>query len=93
MELIPLNDFLRETSYLRKGDYIYEHNNERAPVNNEMDISKLYQVWEADGHKLQIYSMASKDDMIEINLETLTGFWWILRLPDNVRKCIGLPIS
>lgn len=88
MEFTALKDFLLTDLYLQNGDYVYNHDNNDYPLKKELDASKLYVVISADGHKLKAISFSGKEG--EIDLTTTTGFWWVLKLPEVVRKNIGL---
>lgn len=88
MEFIPLREFLLSGAYLQNGDYVYCHNKEGYPLQKDMDASMLYVITATDGHKLETISFSGLETMID--LEKGNDFWWILKLPEPIRKKIGL---
>lgn len=88
MEFIELKDFLPKRLYLKNGDYVYYYDREGYPLQKDLDASRLYVITVADGHKLEVVSFSGKE--AKIDLEAVTGYWWVLKLPEFVRQKMGL---
>ncbi len=84
-----LSDFLSKNIFLEKGDYLYHHNKIDYPKKEEIDLANLYFVLDANNKLLKLYPM-SGNTTIDIDLSIERGNWWILKLPVDVRKSIGL---
>jgi len=88
MEFTSLNDFLQSDQYLQNGDYVYRHNKADYPLQKDLDATGLYVITASNGHKLEAVSFSGQE--ASIDLEAEKGFWWVLKLPEWVRKKIGL---
>lgn len=88
MEFDTLEDFLSKGTYLQNGDYVYKHDKQDYPLQKEIDANELYVITSADKHHLKALSFTGV--VKEIDLEKADGFWWVLKLPETVRKQIGL---
>lgn len=88
LEFDELKEFLLKDIYLQNGDYVYRHDKEGYPLQKEVDANELYVITSANGHKLKALSFTGKEK--EIDLEKEEGFWWVLKLPEFVRRKIGL---
>jgi hypothetical protein len=89
LEYINLQEFLLRNASLKIGDYLYRHDKNEYPLKNEHNISNLFFVTKGNGHKLTIHNIASSN-IEQVDLNVTTEFWWILPLPDSIRKKIGL---
>jgi len=89
LEYISLSEFLNNSIYLQKGDYLYKHNKDEYPLKKDYDISNLFFVIENNQHKLKVHNM-SNNNVINMDLSSTSEHWWILALPNSVRKQIGL---
>lgn len=88
IEFAELKDFLSKGLYLKTGDYVYHHDREGYPLQKDLDASGLYVITTANGHKLEVVSFSSEE--AKIDLETVTGYWWVLKLPEPIRQKMGL---
>lgn len=86
---INVKTFLVTKQFLKKGDYLYENVNNQAPIQKDYDISKLYFVIDYNGHNLTIQNMSNNTTMT-VDLTLLNDNWFVLPIPPNVRKQIGL---
>lgn len=89
LEYINLNDFLSNNTFLKKGDYLYKHDKNVYPLQNEIDIANLFFVTNSIGHQLTICNM-STSSINKVNLSTTAENWWLLPLPKLIRQQIGL---
>ncbi|SFN60001.1 hypothetical protein SAMN05444143_1341 [Flavobacterium succinicans] len=89
LEYINLTEFLNRNIPLKKGDYLYKHDKNEYPLKNEYDISNLFFVTESNGHKLTIHNM-SNSNIEQVDLSSTSEIWWLLPLPNLIRKQIGL---
>lgn len=89
LEYTYITDFLSKGIYLKKGDYLYQHDSNEYPKTDEFTTANLYFVIENKNHNLKIHNM-SNNNILEVDLNQLSGHWWILALPNFFRKQIGL---
>ncbi|AMO19762.1 hypothetical protein [Flavobacterium columnare] len=89
LKYIDLTQFLKSNKLLNKGDYLYRHDKNEYPLKEEFDLSNLYFVTESNGHELTIHNM-SNSNIEKIDLNSTSEIWWLLPLPDLIRKQIGL---
>lgn len=89
LKYINLTEFLSHNTPLKKGDYLYRHDKNEYPLKDEYDISNLFFVTESNGHKLTIHNM-SNSSIEQIDLNSTSEIWWLLPLPNFIRKQIGL---
>jgi hypothetical protein len=89
MEYINLTDFFKLNIFLQKGDYLYKHDKDEHPLNDEFDISNLFFVTKSNNHNLTIHNMADSS-ILKIDLLSTNDLWWLLPLPLHIRKKIGL---
>ncbi len=83
------DDFLSLEMDLQNGDYLYEHTKNTYPLKDDFDLANLHFVTNSQNGTAQIYSMSGDKERI-INYSELTENWWIMKLPDFIRKKIGL---
>lgn len=88
MEFTSLNDFLQSGLYLQNGDYVYRHDKADYPLQKDVNANELYVIIASNGHKLDVISFSGQETSIDLEAEN--GFWWVLKLPEWVRKKIGL---
>lgn len=89
LEYIYITEFLKLNQYLEKGDYVYRHDKNQYPLNNEFDIENLYFVTESQLHNLTLMNMSNKSNL-NIDLDKVKDHFWILQIPSFVRKQIWL---
>ncbi len=89
LEFKRMDDFLKLEVELQNGDYLYEHDKETYPLKNEFDLENLYFVTMNLDGKLEIHSKEGNKEK-PINLRNLNNNWWIMKLPEFIRKKIGL---
>lgn len=90
-EFKELKDFLSNsncTTNLQKGDYVYEHNKQGSLSRNAIDLNKMYIIKSVNGQNLELISFTGLEKKIDLN--HIKGFWWVLKLPKEVRMLIGL---
>ena len=88
-EFKRVDDFVKLEIQLQNGDYMYEHSTDIYPLRKEVDLENLYFVTNNSNGIVQLHSMARNKE-ISINLIDLDNNWWVMKLPEFVRKKIGL---
>jgi hypothetical protein len=86
MELQKLSDFFKNDNYkFQKLDYLYLHYKSDYPLSNEMDFKNFFFIIEISVNKVKVMGLVTKEKK-EFNFYDLKGNWWILRIPESIRK-------
>ncbi|MGV4414020.1 hypothetical protein [Chryseobacterium sp. T1] len=89
LEFKRVDDFRLMNLNLQNGDYLYEHDKDLYPLNNEFDLTNLYFVTKSLQENLKVFSMVG-DKQRTLNLDKLDNNWWVMKLPHFIREKIGL---
>lgn len=89
LEFKRVDEFLKMNIDLQNGDYLYEHDKDLYPLNNEFDLTNLYFVTMPMNKTLTVFSMSGKKERF-LNLNDLENNWWIMKLPYFFREKLGL---
>lgn len=89
LEFKRVDDFRLMNLNLQNGDYLYEHDKDLYPLNNEFDLANLYFVTKPLQENLKVFSMVG-DKQRTLNLDKLDNNWWVMKLPHFIREKIGL---
>jgi hypothetical protein len=86
MEWEQLSDFIqKENSTKLKINYLYFSENLDDSFNFEINLNNLFLVTEQDDEKVEVLNLASCETE-KINISLLIGNWWLLRIPDYMKK-------
>lgn len=86
-EYIDLQEYLKQGKTFDKFDYIYEHSLTGYPLKPDFDTKDLYLVRDFSITILDVLGVTS-GVVKTISINSMTGNWWILSLPPNVKKQI-----
>lgn len=84
MELIKIET--TNTNILHKQDYLYNHNKDTYPLQNEFSLNNFFLIIKADEIKLQVLCF-SNNNVLEIQLSELqSGNWYYFKIPPLWKK-------
>ena len=67
-------------------DYLYLHGKEGYPLKPDMDFDNFFFVTKIkDSNRIELTGLTT-GKIKEFNIPELTGNWWFIRTPENIRR-------